>query len=310
MTELTIGTDWGSYLAWNEQIQFNWDDLYNKMGVRFAVFRGDQEQISPTNGNYSTLRNLEASRRLLPINACFYWHYPLGSAAYYIDRYSRAIDREQPDFIGIDIEETSSGATAQQFSDTAQALCEGLQARYPEKRIAIYTRRDIVTSFSPQLQNWIGKFDLGWQAAWPDYGLAVYTLTWEQLAVPLVKIYPSGNLSTLQTTPWTSIPGWTANAIWQYSSRAKPPYPAGSLYAHTYDWNVFYGTVDEMKVWAKMTTPPAPPPTDIVERIKLLEANDKAQDARLTKLEAGLGRLVEIGDYVITQIKAFIAWLG
>jgi len=34
MTELTIGTDWGSYLAWNEQIQFNWDDLYNKMGVR------------------------------------------------------------------------------------------------------------------------------------------------------------------------------------------------------------------------------------------------------------------------------------
>ena len=34
MTELTIGTDWGSYLAWDERIQFNWDDLYNKMGVR------------------------------------------------------------------------------------------------------------------------------------------------------------------------------------------------------------------------------------------------------------------------------------
>lgn len=45
MTTLTLGTDWGSYLYWDERIQFDWRELYDKAGVRFAVFRGDQEQI-------------------------------------------------------------------------------------------------------------------------------------------------------------------------------------------------------------------------------------------------------------------------
>ena len=100
---------------------------------------------------------------------------------------------------------------------------------------------------------------------------------------------------------------------WQWTSTPTPPVkgiPTGRIVpGDALDCDRWMRTDADFDKWSGNATTP-PPPTDLVERIKLLEANDKAQDARLTKLEAGLGRLVEIGDYVITQIKAFIAWLG
>lgn len=258
--ETILGSDWGSYLYWDEQIQFNWQQLYDEAGVRFAVFRGDQEQIDADRGNYSTLRNLEAARRVLPVTGCYYWHYPDASQAKMLKQYKKAIDRENPDFIAVDLEQTrirnpDTGeeeiVNPTKFSNTAQQLCEGLRDSYPEKRVVIYTRRDIIMKYAPKMIGWIGDFDGGWEAAGIDYGLEPYTLTFEQIRQTFVKQYPTGQFVQVDDRGVTAIPGWTHNKMHQYSTRIKPPYEVGSVYAHQSDWSVFFGSVEDMLRWVK-----------------------------------------------------------
>lgn len=290
MTELTRGItrgmDWGSYLNWDERIQFDWRQLHDQAGVRFAIFRGDQEQIDPEWGNYSTIRNMAAAREVVPVVGNYYWHYPYRSLiATYLSRYKKAIDRENPDFIAPDLEQTKvikNGVEVQvdpqEFSDTAQQLCEALRDAYPEKQVIPYTRRDIVTYYSPQLAQWIGAFDGGWEAGGPDYGLKVYPLTWEQIAGDYVRAAPLGNLVKLDNTGSTTIPTWTHNAMRQYSGRILPPYATGTLYAHQYDWNVFYGSEAELMAWVRKTPVVVEPPDP--------ELTLESLDARLKKIEA------------------------
>jgi hypothetical protein len=258
--ETILGTDWGSYLYHDEQIQFNWQQLHDEAGMRFAVFRGDQELIDHVNGNYSTLRNLEAARRVLPVNGCYYWHYPDASPVKLLERYRKAIDREKPDFIAVDLEQTlvlnpdtgeEEVVNPKKFSDTAQKLCEGLRASYPEKQVVIYTRRDIITKYAPKMIEWIGNFEGGWEAAGIDYGHEKYTLTFEQIKQGFVKQFPSGQFREVDDRGITTIPGWTHNMLHQYSTRILPPYETGTVFAHQSDWNVFFGTVEDMLRWVR-----------------------------------------------------------
>lgn len=252
----TLGGDWGSYLAYNQAIQFNFPLMIEKLNLGFMVYRGCQEQISSTNGNYSTLANLAASRKAgVPINACYYWHYPDGSQSYYLALYKSAIERENPDFIGVDIEQTSVYVDGvyrivdpQVMSDTAQQLCEGLASLFPEKRVVPYTRQDIISHYSPQMKNWIGKFDGAWVAGWPDYGEESYELSWEQIAQLKMKSAYDGSIIDVDDFDAPVLLGQTDTKIWQYSSRIRPPVQ-GFPYDHQYDWNVFYGSVDQMKQW-------------------------------------------------------------
>lgn len=250
---LTFGTDWGSYLAWNKAIQFDWPTLRSKLNIGFAVYRGDQEQISDA-GNYSTMDNLAASRAAgVPVNACYYWHYPVANQTYYIQRYAQAIEREQPDFIGIDIEQmTMDGifVTPTLLSDTAQQLCEGLAALFPNLRLVVYTREGII-DYAPKIQGWIGQFDT-WPAGWPDYGQQVYSLTWEQIAAGVVK-NQGGQLVNIHDYDVPILSGAEPAKIWQYSSRIMPP-TQGFPFDHQYDWNVFYGSVNDMLVWVGKET--------------------------------------------------------
>jgi hypothetical protein len=270
--ELILGSDWGSYLHHDEQIQFNWQQLYDEAGVRFAVFRGDQEQIDHEHGNYSTLRNLEASRRVLPVNGCYYWHFPDASQTKMLAHYKKAIDQENPDFIAVDLEQTrvlnpDTGkeeiVNPKKFSDTARQLCEGLRSSYPEKQVVVYTRRDIITKYAPKMIEWIADFDGGWEAAGIDYGLDVYTLTFEQIKQTFVKQYPTGQFVQVDPRGTTTIPGWTHNKMHQYSTRIKAPYEVGSVFAHQSDWNVFFGSVEDMLRWVRKEAPaPAEAKTD------------------------------------------------
>jgi hypothetical protein len=259
------GIDWGSYVGYNGAIQLPWSDLINKANVGFAVYRGCQEDIP--NG-YSTQLNLNASRGAgVPINACYYWHYPYGSMSYWVDLYSKSIDVEKPDFISVDIEQywDSNGTivSQQQISDTAQALCEGLSGRYPEKQFVIYTRKGFPAEYSPMMSKWMGKFKCSWLAGWPDYGLKTYRLSWDQISSNQMREYlgldSSGNslwkLIDLDDGWEPSLPDfWNDWFIWQYSSRILLPEGISSLYDHQYDWNIFHGDLNQMKAWLKGET--------------------------------------------------------
>jgi hypothetical protein len=259
-----LGTDWGSYLAWNRSIQFDWKLLIEKLDIKFAIFRGDQEQTSAS-GNYSTMANLAASRAAgVPINASYFWHYPDGDQKYYLQLYKAAIEREKPDFIGVDIEQTQVLVNGvyqivdpQKMSDTAYQLCEGLAALFPELRVVPYTRQDIITTYAPKIATWIGKFDGAWVAGWPDYGEESYDLTWEQIAAGKMKSAYDGSIIDIDDFEPPVLKGQTETKIWQYSSRIKPP-EQGFPYSHQYDWNVFYGSLQDMQKWiGKEVTPMA-----------------------------------------------------
>ncbi len=267
--ELIVGTDWGSYLHFDERIQFDWQFLFDHAGMRFAVFRGDQELIDHDHGNYSTLRNLEAARQVLPVNGCYYWHYPDANQKKMLEKYKKAIDREKPDFIAVDLEQTKvlnpdtgeeEVVNPKKFSDTAQQLCEGLRDSYPEKQVVPYTRAEIITKYAPKMIQWIGSFDGGWEAAGIDWGLPAYTLTFEQIGQNFVKQFPSGQLVQVDSSGRSTIPGWKHNKIHQYSTRIMPPYEVGSVFAHQSDWNVFFGSVEEMLSWVRKQPPAAPEP--------------------------------------------------
>lgn len=260
----SLGIDWGSYLSWNQEVLIPWDVFVPKLDIKFAIYRGDQEQISSVNGNYSTLKNLDASRKAgVPINASYYWHYPNRNQLLMIDQYKKAIDKENPDFIGVDIEQTVVGydsnnrpiiVNSQVMSDTSQQLCEGLQSAYPEKLVVVYTRPDIITTYSPQMSKWIGKFDRGWQATWWDYGATTYRLTWDQIKSGIIKNPTTGQLYSIEDLDPALIETWTDWGIWQYSSRIWLPYETGiggTMYDHQYDWNFYKGDLDSMQKWIK-----------------------------------------------------------
>jgi hypothetical protein len=263
---MILGGDWGAYLNVLLQVQFNYDDLVKKAGLQFMVFRGAQEQTSQTEGNYSTMKNLEVSRRFLPVSACYYWHSPDANQKVMLNYFTPIIEKENPAWVGVDLEQTlvwdaNSGrwvqVDPQRFSDTAQELCEGLRDRFPEKQVVPYTRQNIITQYSPPMVKWLPSFDGNlWEARWRDYGLIPYTMTWEQIRNFEMKDVYTDEVFQLEDDNTSWLPGCKVNRLRQHTSRVEPPYPEGSLYDHQYDWNVYYGTLQDMLRWIKKETLP------------------------------------------------------
>jgi hypothetical protein len=277
MTNFARGMDWGSYVSWNGDIQFNWPDLVTKGGIQWASFKGAQNY--PEQG-YSTTKNMVEARKYLEIVGCYYWHDPTAAPAYLLDIYSKSIELEKPDFIDVDIEQNldylGNKIDPNKIADTAQQLCEGLLARYPEKRIEIYTRKDFILSYAPKILNWGYKFGGSWWASWPDYGMATYRLTWDQIKNNWTKQYPTGNLVQI-VDGWNPLQpaGWQIWSRWQYSSRILLPVGTAPKDDHQNDFNLFNGDIAAMKVWAKMTTPVEPPVDPTMAQL----------DARVTNIE-------------------------
>lgn len=257
------GIDWGSYLTWNQLIQIPFKELVENAGIKFFITKSDQEQIDPVYGNYSTLKNMQAARDAgIKRVGNYVWSFPNGNLKYWLDRYKRSIDKEKPDFIYIDIEQWDDGAgnrvDPQRMSDFNQGLYEGLVSLYPERQVGIYTRKDIVTYWSPPMSKWIGKANgTGWLASWPDYGLLIYNFTWQQIIQNMVKrnLDTTGKVTTnwdivTLTDDWgpSNLNEWDKWSIWQYSSRMRYPI-IGWPYDNQTDWCFFNGTEEDMDNW-------------------------------------------------------------
>jgi hypothetical protein len=302
------GVDWGSYLTWNELVQIPFKEFIEKVELKFFITKSCQEQIA-SYGNYSTIKNIKAARDAgIKRVGTYVWSFPNGNIKYWLDTYNKAFEAEKPDFLYIDIEQYDDGAgnrvDPQKMSDFNQGLCEGLVSSHPEIQVGIYTRKDIVTYWSPPMSKWIGEFNgTGWVASWPDYGLHLYNFTWEQILANQMrrnldttgKITTNYDIITL-TDSWnpTNLNEWDSWSIWQYSSRMRYP-TLGWPYDNQTDWCFFNGTEEDMDNWIRkgvsmissssstsqspsISPSPSAEPT-VEERLKNLEE-------RVKKLEA------------------------
>lgn len=298
------GTDWGSYLFWDERIQFDWPALA-QAGCKFFFTRGDQEQLDVERGNYSAMRNLQAARAAgVPVCGSYYWHYPHLPQAQFINSYLRAIERECPDVIAVDAEQTSYMGEDGLFYpvDKARAaatlveLCEALRKAYPELPFLLYSRRDYLLNYVPAALDYINGLDL-WLAGWPDYGLNVYeqsledTISGKMRAVLnyAVKPYP---WQEIDANNWTApTVGNARTLIWQHSSRIIPTYAGKTAPAyHQYDHNLWLGSEAELYAWAKVEGTATPPPPVVPPEVNVANIHNvntpQKERARLVTVEA------------------------
>lgn len=281
--EWTPFTDWGSYLNYDQKVQFDFDVLVNA-GLGMFITKGDQEQIDSIYGNYSTLKNLEYSRRSgVLVNGCYYWLYPHVNQAYWIDRYKRAIDRENPDLIYIDWEMTkylgNDGVwhfvDPYQASDNLLIMCDALITAYPDKPFGIYTRKDCMEVYAKYALAYCDENYDFWMAGWPDYGLEVYelalaelfagvmkqTLTYDPVTYRWVNILKDG-FEPPRLSSKTRVKMWqtTSRALWMYAGKTTPA-------IHQYDMNFFLGNKTQLLEYAKKTTSgggeTTPPPVEV-----------------------------------------------
>lgn len=271
------GTDWGSYLYYDQRIQFDWDILVNA-GCKFFITRGDQEELSDY-GNYSTVRNIAAARASgVPVVGSYYWHYPHLQQGYWIDRYIKAIAREHPDVIAVDAEQTSYiGDDGKSYPvDKARAaatlieLCSALRKTYPDIPFLLYSRRDYLLNYTAAALPYINTCDL-WLAGWPDYGLNVYE---QSLADTIAGKMRAVTNYAYTPLPWVTVDAnnWTAptvgtakTLIWQHSSRIIPTYDGKTTPAyHQYDHNLWLGSETELLAWAKKQGEVIPPPPPVI----------------------------------------------
>jgi hypothetical protein len=248
--------DWGAYLSPVHGCNLPWELLIEKAHVEVFICKGDQEDAA---NNLSTLKNIQFARDSgVPVIGCYYWYFPGMSAQFQIDLYSRAIEREKPDFIAVDIEDHQvNGVEKDPFrlSEGAKFTCAGLKERFPELCLFPYTRADFVSQFAPDMAKWLpdyAKFE--WVAAWPDYGLRPYRLAWEEIASNHMFQAKSrrsrGGIPIDISDMGPKLPkGWNHWAIWQYSSRIQPPAAdvVDTFFDHQYDWNLIQASLDEFK---------------------------------------------------------------
>lgn len=279
---MILASDWGSYLGPVGNIILPFGQLREAANVQAWIFKGGQEVDTPTS-KISTVRNMAAARAEgVPLVGCYYWNDPLVSAQAQIDNFSRLIDAEKPDFIGIDIEQWWAnwalyegyirGAnplsavpvkSPQAISENAKWVCYGVKQRFPEMKLLPYTSQSFVTRWAAPVSTWLGIYGDRWVASWPDYGKKVYYASWEEL-----KAYPGEGVKPALPAPWSS---WT---IWQTSSRMKPVEFKGTVYDHQYDWNLMnFNTVSEMLSWAGR----GPHVATLEERVAKLEVEARAR---------------------------------
>lgn len=342
----TPGEDWGSYLSWNEQIQFDWEILL-AAGCKFCVHKSDQEELSP-NGNYSTIKNIKVAREKgIPLNGVYVWFFPHVKQQYWVDRYTASIEREQPDFIEVDAEQVSylgdDGAyhvpPPQQVADNLLELCEKLKNRFPNLPFLLYTRPDYITKNATPCLPYINKYEYH-MAGWPDWGTDPYEL-------PLADRYAGKMKQVLAytkppPTKWINVitDGFEPPAIidtngnksitriWQSSSRVIPTYAGRTIYAdHQYDTNFYQGTFEEMLVWAKKATtggqvtvppeiitgsplPPIIPPPQEGAVMPLVHNKAVPYNQRAWILQVGKNQKVKNASYGTTWVDAVLLETG
>jgi len=278
-----IITDLGSYISGTKSI-LPWSVL-REIGVEGACFKGAQEDIKR---GVSTMLSLEQARAEGAKSCgCFYWDDPTVLVQVLLDSYSRAIDRERPDWISTDHEQyndwSGNHIDPGYLSDHGQALAEGLQRRYPELRLLPYTGEWFVYGHAPNMAKWLPKFDT-WFAYWKDNLQPRYRLTLEQIRAGYLRrtLYKAADGSyaydmiQIQDHFGVTVPGGSGTCkLQQYSSRILLPYElvGGTIYDHQYDWDYAPMMIEEWIAYTKGETMPASIYNQLVsqkERAKVL----------------------------------------
>jgi hypothetical protein len=245
---MIYGSDWGSYLSATSEEAIPFNDLHAAGLLDFFITKGDQEVPY-----ISSVKNIQWARTAgVEVVGSYYWHFPVWSAQYQIDLYSKAIEREKPDFIAFDMEDTQ-GKSSWAVSENARFVCEGLRKNFPDKKLFIYTSANYININAPDCNKWIGNYDR-WIASWPDYGVK-RTAAERYLSFAEIKGYPKPNWLPALPSAWVGKP----IQIWQFGTWQIPE-GYGWPFDHQYDWNVYNGTLDDFKILCGLK--PAPILTD------------------------------------------------
>jgi hypothetical protein len=275
-----IAIDWGGY-------------DYDNLQVENALTLGGCELFISQLGGAGTPKLLKRAKAIgYPLTGGYYWNSALKSVVTQVDECSRLIDEVDPDIIILDFEhywakwqqywDAIGGLlpwaevermNPQKISENGRLVSDGVYQRWKGKGFLDYSAQWYVNGYCPQASLWLKEKPFH-VAAYPDYGLKPYSLTWDQIKAGKFMELKAGLQNVADYRP--SMPaGMTDWDLWQYSSRIKAP---GEYYA--YDWNYFPGTVKEFRVKVGMDA--ATPP----EIVPMVEERLTALETRVTALEA------------------------
>lgn len=257
---LTRGIDVSAY-----QINLPWAELVQH-GLAFAIVKGDQ--LTATDNHIALARAAG-----VPIVGEYFWDDPSISAAAQIACFAADIEAHDPDFIALDVEQYwaywqdywdyLSGKikqadirrkSPQAITDHALAVARGLAARFPKKKVVIYSGTWFVLGYAQPLVYSLAEFPLWWAHYTSNAIQNVTWAQWEALPPQPFKVWmPNDSLHWL---------------MWQFSSTFV--YPNGQRL----DQNVFLGDLPGMLAWcAGEVTLPQPGLTleSLDERVSRIE---------------------------------------
>jgi hypothetical protein len=296
-TELTLGTDFGPFVL-NGQCPIPFADFITQLDCKFFIGQGGfAENVAE---GYSTKINLAAARSAgIELVGEYYWLDAGDNIQATIDRISRDIDANNPDFCEYDLEQSSDENgklyDPKLIADFTEGVVDGTRSHFPERQHELYSRTGFVSQFAAPLLPWVATQDLPWWAANPDWGLETYTLSYEDIKAGKIKIVTNYNTKPVQWV-WGNVydagmgpdmfyspeaDGW----MWQTGGRRKPlevlnnPY-----YNHTYDFDYWRGNFESMKAWVKKSAPVIVPPTPVLT-LEILDARLKAVEADIAKIK-------------------------
>jgi hypothetical protein len=198
---------------------------------------------------------------------CFYWDDPTVAVTVLLDSYVRAIERENPEFICVDIEQHTDWAGKEldpgYLNDHARGLVEGMAARFPKLLMLVYSAKYML-QYIPKMAEWIDNFEQ-WTAAWTDSPGSRYRMTPDQIKAGQVRrtLWRNEDGSYAQDTinikdNWQALISQRVCTLRQYSSRILLPVDrvGGTIYDHQYDWDYTPLTIDEwrLKIGKKQET--------------------------------------------------------
>jgi hypothetical protein len=259
---MIYGTDWGAYLGSSHEINLPFKALLDAGLCDFFICKGamnDYDQF------VNSVQNIQAARTAgIPVVGTYYWHFPSWLVSEQIDYYSKAIALEKPDFIALDMED-AQGLASLAVSNSAKALCAGLHANFPKLPFFVYTSWNFIQGSTPDSNKWLGNY-LPWPASWPDWGTP-HTDAQRKMTLAQIRQYPLLGWKPLLPDAWSD-KSWV---MWQFDTWQIPA-GMSTLYSHQYDWDVYNGSLDDLKKLCGLTVIPKPPLT-YEQKVDILVAN-------------------------------------
>lgn len=250
------GIDWGGYLSATNESAIPFDDLVKAGLCDFFVTKGAQDVPY-----INSVKCIEWARAAgVPVVGAYYWHYPAWDRKAQLAEYIKAAKQENPDFLALDMEQ-AQGQTSKTISDSARYICEGLRQAFPGKPVFIYTGDNYIDVNAPDCNSWMGGFHR-WIASWPDWGVK-HPVPTNYLSFDEIKTYPLDWWKPALPDAWGA--GWD---IWQFGTWQRPE-GYGWPYDHQYDWNLYKGSLDDLRKMCGLEPAVTPPPAELTDKQKL-----------------------------------------